>query len=145
MSEPPVNKDMNALYPAFRAGLEAWLAEVAVKVPHVAMRTSETLRTLERQEWLYAQGREAPYLDAPEVTWTMESRHRWGLAADLVMIRRATGEAIWTPSSWAWVYKQTVPERFGIRNIIPKEYVHVEYWWADEAIKDAAALGLVEQ
>jgi len=42
----------------------------------------EGLRTKERQEQLYAQGRTKP---GPIVTWTLESKHLDGLAVDVVM------------------------------------------------------------
>lgn len=144
MSEPAAERDTSNLFPAFKACVDAWLARVTITVPHVSMRVTEGLRTLERQTYLYAQGREDPYLNAPEVTWTMNSRHRWGLAVDVAMIRRSTGEAIWTPSSWVWLYRVTSPERYGLRHLIPREYVHLEWWWADAAIEDAAALGLLQ-
>lgn len=40
----------------------------------------EGLRTKERQEQLYAQGRTKP---GPKVTWTMKSKHIEGMAVDL--------------------------------------------------------------
>ena len=40
----------------------------------------EGLRTKERQEQLYAQGRTKP---GPKVTWTMKSKHLDGMAVDL--------------------------------------------------------------
>lgn len=142
--EPVAERDTDNLYPAFKASVDAWFAEVSITVPHISLRVTEGLRTLERQRYLYAQGREEPYKNAPEITWTMDSRHRWGLAVDVAMIRRATGEAIWTPSSWVWLYRVTTPERYGLRNLIPTEYVHLEWWWANEAVNDAKALGLTQ-
>ena len=127
----------------FRIALDSWLAAAEATVQHVEFRVTETRRTLERQQWLFAQGREAPYLSSPQVTWTLDSRHRWGLAADLAMIRKDTRDAIWEVSSWQWLYRVCPLEPFGLRHIGPKEYVHVEYRYADEAINEAALLGLV--
>src|SRR5690606_33448758 len=144
MLSPPVNKELGDLAPVFRVPFLAWLAAAEAAVPHVEFRVTETRRTLERQRWLYAQGREAPFLDSPERTWTLDSRHRWGLAADLAMIRKETGEAIWEVSSWSWLYRFVPPEPFGLRTLQPTEWCHVELRFADEAIADASALELVQ-
>lgn len=142
MSEPPQNRDVNALHPIMRAPFLAWLATAKDRVRHVNFIITETLRTKERQAWLYAQGREDPYRDAPEVTWTMDSRHRWGLAVDIAMQRRETGELIWTPSSWRWLYDVVPPEKYGLRELSPMEWVHLEYRYAGTAIEEAGTLGL---
>lgn len=141
---PPVDRSLDSLAPLFRIPLEAWLDAARAKVQHVEFRVTETRRTAERQHWLYAQGREEPFKKAPMVTWTRDSRHRWGLAADLAMIRKATGEAIWEVSSWSWLYRVVPPHEFGLRHLAPKEWVHLELWLADAAIADAQHLGLVQ-
>lgn len=143
MPSPTPNRDVDTLAPIFRAPFLSWLETAKERVKHVEFRVTEARRTLPRQAWLYRQGREEPYLDSPVVTWTMDSLHRWGLAADLAMIRRATGEAIWEVSSWQWLYRTVPLEPFGLRHIGPREWVHVEYRYADQAIEEAQALGLV--
>ena len=140
---PPIDKSLDSLAGLFRAALLAWLTEAKAKVEHVEFRVTETRRTLERQQWLYAQGREPPYLNTPQRTWTLDSRHRWGLAADLAMIRRNTGEAIWEVSSWSWLYRVVPPHEFGLRHLAPREWLHLELWLADAAIADAQHLGLI--
>jgi hypothetical protein len=135
------DRRLETLAPIFRYPFEAWLADARRTVSHVTFKVTETRRTLERQRWLYAQGREDPYLTVPEVTWTMDSRHRWGLAADIAMIRKSTGEAIWEISSWQWLYRVVPPEVYGLAHLGPREWVHLEYRYADEAIRDQA-LGL---
>lgn len=142
--EPERVEGLDALAPVFRAPFEAWLIEVRKRVRHVDFQVIETLRTRERQAWLYAQGREEPYLDRPEVTWTMDSRHRWGLAADWIMVR-PSGEVVWSVSSYRWVYKVVPPEPFGIRHIAPAEWMHVEHVFADDLIEEADRFGLVQQ
>lgn len=139
---PPSESRLDLLAPVFRLGLEAWLREAMQYVNHVEFRVTETRRTLDRQRWLYAQGRESPYLHSPRVTWTLDSRHRWGLAADLAMIRKETGEAIWEVSSWRWLYRVVPVEPYGLAHLGPREWVHLEYRFADEAIKDADQMGL---
>ena len=141
---PLVDRSLASLHPIFRVAFLAWLDVVGKVVPHVEFRVTETGRTVERQRWLFAQGRTPPHDRNPAVTWTMDSRHRWGLAADIAMIRRATGEAIWEISSWRWVYDRVPVEWFGLRHLGPLEWVHIEYRYANEAIAEAEALGLVQ-
>ena len=119
MNSPPVDRALDNLHPLFRAALDAWLIEATTRVRHVDFRVTETRRTLQRQQWLYAQGRTPPHDRSPTVTWTLDSRHRWGLAADIAMIRRDTGAAIWEVSSWAWLYRTVPPEPFGLRHVAP--------------------------
>ena len=140
---PPIDRSVNSLHPIFRHSLEAWLGEVEARVPHVEMRVTETRRTYARQAWLYAQGRTDPYRDAPAVTWTMDSRHRWGLAADVAMIRRLTRGAIWEISSWQWLYRTVNPADFNMRHLAPVEWLHLEYRYADAVIEEASELGLI--
>jgi hypothetical protein len=142
MTSPPIDRTLDGLHPLFRSAFLAWLAEAAGTVRHVDFRITETRRTLARQEWLYAQGRTPPFERSPRLTWTVDSRHRWGLAADIAMIRRETKEAIWEVSSWQWLYKVVPPEPFGLKHLAPNEWVHLEYRYADQAIAEAAALGL---
>jgi len=103
--------------------------------------TIETRRTFERQQWLYAQGRTPPHEQQPRITWTLDSRHRWGLAADWIMVR-PNGSAIWSVQSYQWVYEQVPPDPYGIKHIAPLEWMHVEYRFADEAIIAAADVSL---
>ena len=142
MTSPPIDRSLDGLHPLFRAALAAWLAEAADQVRHVDFRVTEGRRTLDRQRWLYAQGRTPPHDRSPTVTWTLDSRHRWGLAADVAMIRRASGAAIWEVSSWDWLYRTVPPEPFGLRHLAPKEWVHLEFRYAEEAIAEAVTLKL---
>lgn len=139
---PAINHSPGDLAPIFRVPFLAWLTTAEAHVQHVEFRITETRRTFERQRWLYAQGRETPHLDAPVVTWTLDSRHRWGLAVDLAMIRRATGQPIWEVSSWQWLYRVCPVEPFGLRHLGPREWLHLELRYADEAIAEAHVLGL---
>lgn len=140
--EPPADRSLSSLAPLFRVPFLAWLEHVSSQVTHVEFIVTETRRSLDRQRWLYAQGREDPFRNRPERTWTLDSRHRWGLAADLAMMRKETGELIWEVSSWAWLYRVYPLEPYGLRSLAPREWVHVELYFADAAIRDASALGL---
>jgi len=70
VNSPPVNRELGDLAPVFRIPLLSWLIAVETAVPHVTMRVTETRRTGARQSWLFKQGREAPFQNAPKVTWT---------------------------------------------------------------------------
>lgn len=143
MMEPPQNRDVESLHPMFRAPFLAWLKKARLEAGHVYVFVTEARRTEERQAWLWKQGREPPYEDEREVTWTMESRHRWGLAVDVAM-QRPTGELVWAEESWAWLYKVVPPAHFGLRSLDPLEWVHLEFRYADAAIEEADALGLTQ-
>lgn len=140
---PPINKNLADLAPAFRIPFLAWLAAAESVLTHVEFRVTETRRTKARQEWLYKQGREAPYLGAPRVTWTLDSRHRWGLAVDIAMIRRSTGAAIWEISSWQHLYEVVPLAPYGLTTLAPTEWVHIEHLLSDELIARADAVHLV--
>jgi len=139
-----VDRSLESLAPVFLHPFVAWLKAAGARVPHVELRVTETRRTLARQEWLFAQGRTPPHDRAPVVTWTVDSRHRWGLAADLAMVRKDTGAAIWEVSSWQWLYRAAPLEPFGLRHIGPREWVHVELLFADEAIELADRMKLTQ-
>ena len=144
MFSPPVDRSLDSLHPFFRIPFEAWLRHAESIVQHVEFRVTETGRTRERQAWLYAQGRPGQYQNHPQVTWTMDSRHRWGLAADIAMIRKSTGQAIWEVSSYQWLYRVTDVDQFGIMHIGPREWVHLEHRFSDAAIQNANALKLTQ-
>lgn len=57
------------------------VVERALELSTIDFMVAEGLRTLKRQQELYAQGRTAP---GPKVTWTMQSKHLTGDAVDLV-------------------------------------------------------------
>lgn len=143
MDSPPINRNVADLAPAFRIPFLAWLAAAESVLTHVEFRVTETRRTGARQSWLYKQGREAPFLGSPRVTWTLDSRHRWGLAVDIAMIRKSTGEAIWEISSWRHLYKVVPLEPYGLKTLAPTEWVHIEHLLSDELIERAGDVQLV--
>jgi hypothetical protein len=134
------NRNLHDLAPLFRAPFEAWLNAAQDAAKHVRLFHTETRRTLVRQQGLYAIGRTAP---GRIVTNTLNSFHRWGLAADLAM-QRPTGELVWSEDSWRWVYRQVPPEHYGLRTLDPFELVHLELWWAADAVREADRLGLTQ-
>lgn len=143
MKSPPINRELGHLAPAFRVPFTAWLVAAESLLTHVEFRVTEGRRTKARQEWLYAQGRQEPFMGAPRVTWTLDSRHRWGLAVDIAMIRRSTGEAIWEITSWEYLYRVVPLAPYGLTTLAPTEWVHIEHLLSDELIARADAVQLV--
>ena len=67
------------------------VVERAIELTVVDFAVIEGLRTLERQQALYAQGRTTP---GKAVTWTMNSRHLEGAAVDLAPVD-TSGRILW--------------------------------------------------
>ena len=143
-SEPPQNRNMDDLHPAFRPLIESYIKDVSKILTHVELIVTETRRTVERQSWLYAQGRYAPYQNTRVRSWTLWSKHRYGLASDLAMIRRDSGEAIWAEASWAHLLEVCPPEHYGLKNLNPIEWVHFEHVFADEMLKDVTRFNITK-
>jgi len=74
-------RDPDALAPAFRARLDRVIDRMRDEFGH-NVQVVETVRSSERQEHLYAQGRTRP---GPVVTWTLDSAHLSGEAADVII------------------------------------------------------------
>lgn len=89
------NNSLNLLYPPFRELLDKGLAEA-----HAAGLWGyvfEGYRSIERQAFLYAQGRTTP---GPKITWARpgESLHGYGLAVDIVFDKEPLKAGI----TWTW-------------------------------------------
>ena len=112
---PPINKNMSALYPEARKRLEAWLAAANKAFPQFRITIGETRRTLERQQWLFASGRTRAGMI---VTYTIDSNHRLGCAADFVIVRKLTPFiAVWDWRVWNTVYEKVPPEKYGLERL----------------------------
>ncbi len=74
-------RDIEALAPEFRARVDRIIDRMRDEFGHV-VEIVETVRAPERQEHLFAQGRTAP---GPVVTWTTNSAHLTGEAADVII------------------------------------------------------------
>jgi peptidoglycan LD-endopeptidase CwlK len=108
MIEPAQDRNSNHLHPLFREPLEAWLTATRAKGFRVLVY--ETFRTPQRQKYLYAIGRTiAPF--GHYLTYTMDSCHRYGLAADQVPLA-PNGKALW--SGYDALYKAVPPAAFGL-------------------------------
>lgn len=104
------NRDLNALNQEFRSRLERWLA--AVRASGLSVMVLETHRTRARQEYLYAQGRTRP---GNVVTWTLDSLHRRGLAADVVPT--PGGVISWNVADYQRLHAAAPPEMYGLELI----------------------------
>jgi len=76
-----VHRDPGMLDPEFRIRLERVVERMRGEFGH-EVRLTETFREQERQEHLFAQGRTRP---GPVVTWTRNSNHTDGRAADVII------------------------------------------------------------
>jgi len=120
VTEPPQQRDLNLLKPNFRERLERWLTAARAAAAPLTIGIHETLRTPERQAWLWAQGRTRP---GPKVTWTQHSKHQDGLAADFHLIKN--GAAVWDAPIYEALHRAVPPENFGLRTL-PGDLVHLE-------------------
>ena len=107
--------DMAALDPAFRDRLEKVIDRMRDEFGH-AVKVVETVRSQARQDALFAQGRTTP---GAIVTWTKNSRHGKGLAADLVI------DGSWqNPAGYAQL--AAVARKEGLRTLGARDPGHVE-------------------
>lgn len=74
-------RDINELSPVAQKAIRLFLKECEKEGLNVLI--TETYRSQERQDYLFKQGREAPYLNKAEVTWVTESKHTSRNAWDL--------------------------------------------------------------
>ena len=81
MANTDIIKDINALDPKMKPRAEAFLKKCKELGVNIAI--TETKRSKERQQYLYAQGRTRP---GNIVTWTLQSNHILGLAMDIVFV-----------------------------------------------------------
>lgn len=137
MSATSIDRDPDHLYPAFREKIEGVMESVlpALKAIDVedTLRFAETLRTQERQSWLYSQGRSRP---GSIVTWIRSPRyHGCGLAADLIFAKRG-----YSVPRAAWKAIKAEAEKAGLCNPAwsKGDYGHVQWDPADKATRQKA-------
>lgn len=121
MANPPQQRDLSLLRPDFRMALEQYLAAVQAAFPEYGVGVHETLRSPERQAFLFEQGRSRP---GPVVTWTLDSNHLYGIAADWHFTR--AGQAVWDSLEYRQAYRRVPPAAFGLETLAPAEYVHIQ-------------------
>ncbi|MDZ7630616.1 MAG: M15 family metallopeptidase [Gemmatimonadaceae bacterium] len=110
-----IERDTARLDPAFRARLERVMERMRKEFGH-DVTVVETVRSQARQDALFAQGRTVP---GQVVTWTKQSKHGKGMAADLLV----DGE--WqNPVGYA--HLATVAKEEGLRTLGARDPGHVE-------------------
>lgn len=116
MTEPPRISDIDKLRPDVAEKVKLLIQRMRVRGFDPVV--FETLRTKERQQWLYGIGR-THSLDRKPVTWTLKSKHLEGKAADIISKSRG-----W---NWPAFYAALGQEAraVGLRRI-SKELCHVE-------------------
>jgi len=115
--EPPRCADIDSLWSPFRAKVSALLQ--AMEERGFDPILFEARRSRERQRWLYGCGR-THHLGRKPVTWTLQSRHLVGKAADIISRSR-----LW---SWPAFYAALKEEaaRLGLETI-SSEGCHVQW------------------
>jgi uncharacterized protein YcbK (DUF882 family) len=103
------------LDPKFRAKLERVIAQMEKRFGH-SVAVVETVRSQARQNALFAQGRTAP---GPVVTWTKQSKHSEGLAADLKI------DGQWS-NPVAYAHLAQLAKQEGLRTLGARDPGHVE-------------------
>ena len=113
-SAGPAARDLSLLAPEFRHRLERVIERMRAEFGDVEV--VETLRSRERQEALFAQGRTR---SGPVVTWTRNSAHLGGYAADVVVGHSYDNAA-------AYARLATIARDEGLRTLAPRDPGHVE-------------------
>ena len=126
--EPQQNRSLDALHPDFRERLDKWLA--AATAAGYDILVYETFRSPERQQWLHDAGRKRPPFGR-YLTYTMDSCHRYGLAADLVPLRN--GQANW--DGYDSLYKAVSVGQFGLE-LLDFERPHIQIKGGQQYAKD---------
>jgi peptidoglycan L-alanyl-D-glutamate endopeptidase CwlK len=129
------------LFPAFADKVHLVCADMndwcKVHWPGHHSTMSEGFRTQARQDWLYAQGRTRP---GDIVTWTHNSDHSTGMAADIVGAAGApsdsgTDNPTWDCPSAFWDYLTHVAHVHGLERIMDysdqKDLPHIQWPHAD--------------
>lgn len=106
-AEPAVQESLGLLAPGFHQVVLAVLADCAAAGLDAVVY--ETLRTPERQAWLYAEGRTRAGDVVTEAASALRSWHGYGLAVDVISKARRWSQ----PDSW-WQTLAVIAERHGL-------------------------------
>jgi hypothetical protein len=138
--EPKVDKDPASLHGSVRGRFQRWKRQVEAEFPQFEVILLETRRTEARQRWLFAQGRTRK---GKIVTWTMDSRHRFGLAVDFALKRRLTGRIDWDTKVYQRVLERVKPDLYQLKSLASiGDYGHLEASDADYLISVGRPLGV---
>ncbi len=117
MPEPKRISDVNSLVPYVRDRVLAILA--AMRAEGFDPVVFEAKRSEERQRWLYAYGRTRSKGKKP-ITWTLNSRHLVGKAADIISKSRGWND----PTFFHALAEAAIAEGM---HTIAQEACHVQY------------------
>ena len=120
MADTSRHNDLQLLHEPFRTRITELLERMKLRGFDPIL--FETLRTLERQKWLYEIGRTREK-DRKPVTWTMKSKHFSGQACDIVSKSR-----LWDWPEFFSALRQEA-NRLKLR-VLRTEQCHVE--WAGQ-------------
>lgn len=110
-----MQSDVERLAPEFRDRLERVMDRMRSEFGHT-VTVLETVRSQARQEALYAQGRTTP---GAIVTWTKNSRHSQGMAADLMV------DGQWQ-NPMGYAHLAEIAKQEGLRTLGARDPGHVE-------------------
>lgn len=123
---PPQDRNRDHLHQRFRTPFERWLADARrwCQARGLDICVYETFRTAQRQAWLYASGRTRP---GPVITYTLDSSHEYGVAADWVPLRLVNGQWMqdWSHATYDAIYAAVPPAKYGLE-IFTWEKPHIQ-------------------
>jgi hypothetical protein len=144
LPQPAKQSNLELLYAPTAQKMVRWLKQVEAEFPQFDVRVLETRRTYQRQAWLFGQGRTAAQCQAAgiegawanpnanQVTWRMDSLHRFDLAMDFALVRvngpgSQDDDLTWLGQTYLNVLAKVVPEKFGLRSLARiGDYGHLE-------------------
>ncbi len=122
-------RDIEALAPEFRTRLDRIIDRMRDEFGH-EVEVVETVRAPERQEHLYAQGRTMP---GPVVTWTTNSAHLTGEAADVLI------DGKWNhPTAYAHLHE--IAREEGVNTLGMRDPGHLELRGSAQGAANAATV-----
>ncbi len=121
-------RDLDALAPEFKGRLDRVIDRMRDEFGH-DVQVVETVRSTERQDHLFAQGRTR---QGPVVTWTTESAHLSGEAADVII------DGKWhNPQGYARLHE--IAKEEGLRTLGMRDPGHLEMPGASRGALNASA------
>ena len=127
-----VERSLDALAPQFRDRLERVIARMQAEGHEVTV--TETHRDADRQNHLFEQGRTRP---GPVVTWTRNSNHMHGTAADLLVDGSCDN-----PAGYARLARIAAEE--GLKTLGARDAGHIELGGAQPLVRTPAASASAE-
>ncbi len=115
----PQIRDLALLSPRYALRFVRYLKHLLVTFPQFDVIVTETLRTQERQDHLRQTG----------ASRAVRSNHQDGIAMDIALFRKRTGEFNWAETTFANVYRVADPRNFELvsgGHLWRWDYVHLQ-------------------